>query len=69
MVLVADLAEKPAGVPHLVRGNLTLSTMEQANLAAARAVIVSGESEDDPFSSDARAILSTHAIKSAYPGL
>ena len=69
VVLVADFAEKPAGVPHLVRGNLTLSTMEQANLAAARAVIVPGESEDDPFSSDARAILSTHAIKSTYPGL
>ena len=69
VVLVADLPEKPAEVPHFVRGNLTLSTMEQANLAAARAVIVLGESEDDPFSSDARAILSTHAIKSAYPGL
>jgi voltage-gated potassium channel len=69
VVLMADLAEKPAQVPYLVRGQVTPSTMEQANLAQARAAIVLGEAHGEAFSSDARAILMTMTIKAAYPTL
>jgi voltage-gated potassium channel len=69
VVLLADLPEKPPEVPYLVRGHVTPTTMQQANMAAARAVIILGDAHGDAFSSDARAVLITHTIKAAYPAL
>lgn len=69
IVLLASLSEKPHDVTHFVRGPLSPGTMQQANVAAARAVIILGEPQSDAFSSDARAILTTHMIKTAYPSI
>ena len=69
VILLADIPDKPVEVTHLVRGHVTPGTMEQAHMSTARAVIILGDMQDDAFSSDARAILNTHTIKTAYPAL
>jgi voltage-gated potassium channel len=52
-----------------VRGEVTQSTITQANLRQARAAIVLGDEKLDAFSRDARTILTTLTIKSAFPSL
>jgi voltage-gated potassium channel len=71
VVLIADLVEKPIEAPQFffVRGDVTQNTMEQANMRAARAAILLGDERVDAFSRDARTILTTLTIKTAYPHL
>ncbi len=71
VVMIADLAEKPMEGTQLffVRGEVTQSTMAQANLGQAQAVIVLGDERLDAFSRDARTILTTLTIKSNYPDI
>jgi voltage-gated potassium channel len=71
IVLIADLAEIPLEAPHLffVRGEVTKDTMEQANMRSGRAAIVLGDESVDAFSRDARTILTTLTIKTAFPHL
>ncbi|MGQ4808821.1 hypothetical protein NKDENANG_02210 [Candidatus Entotheonellaceae bacterium PAL068K] len=71
VVLIAELDEKPleASQFFFVRGDVTHSTMEQANMPAARAAIVLGDDRIDAFSRDARSILTTLTIKTAHPRL
>lgn len=69
IVLIADLLETPLEAPQFffVRGDVTLETMAQANMHTARAAIIVGDERLDAFSRDARTILITLTIKSAYP--
>jgi voltage-gated potassium channel len=71
VVLLADLAAAPVeeAAVFFVRGEVTPATMERANLPAAHAAIVLGDEQVDAFSRDARTILTTLTIKSAYPDL
>lgn len=71
VVLIADLAEKPLELSHFffVRGEVNQHTLEQAQVAQARAAIVLGDERVDAFSRDARTILTTLTIKTAYPQL
>lgn len=71
VVLIADLPEQPLDEPGFafVHGAVNQHTMDQANLAAARAVIVLSDERIDTFSRDACAILTTLTIKRAYPDL
>lgn len=71
VVLIADLPEQPIDEPGFafVHGAVNQHTMDQANLAAARAVIVLSDERVDAFSRDACAILTTLTIKRAYPDL
>lgn len=71
IVLIAELPDKPIEIPefYFVRGEVTQSTIEQANLGQAQAVIVLGDENLDAFSRDARTILTTLTIKSAFPDL
>ncbi len=71
VVLIADLAEAPVDLPEFffVRGDVTPQTMSQANLQGARAAIVLGDERVDAFSRDARTILTTLTIKTAFPDL
>jgi voltage-gated potassium channel len=70
-VLFADLPEKPLEAPQFffVRGEVTLETMALANMGAARIAMVLGDERLDAFSRDARTILTTLTIKTAYPHL
>ncbi len=71
VVMIAELPEKPMEGKQLffVRGEVTQSTMAQANLGQAQAVIVLGDERLDAFSRDARTILTTLTIKSNYPDI
>jgi voltage-gated potassium channel len=71
VVLIADLSEKPVDLPKFlfVRGEVNHSTMEQANMSTALAVIVLGDEHIDAFLRDARTILTTLTIKTVYPHL
>ncbi len=71
VVLIADLPEQPLDEPGFafVHGTVNQHTMDQANLAAARAVIVLSDERVDAFSRDACAILTALTIKRAYPDL
>jgi voltage-gated potassium channel len=71
VVLIADLPEKPLEAPQFffVRGEVTLETMALANMGAARIAMVLGDERLDAFSRDARTILTTLTIKTAYPHL
>jgi voltage-gated potassium channel len=71
VVVIADLDEKPLQAPQFffVRGEVAESTIEQANMRQARAAIVLGDEQVDAFSRDARTILTTLTIKTAYPHL
>lgn len=71
VVLIADVPEKPLESPQFffVRGEVDQSTMALANMAMARAAIVLGDEHVDAFSRDARTILTTLTIKTAYPEL
>jgi voltage-gated potassium channel len=71
IVLIADLPDKPIELDDFffVRGEVTQSTIELANMGQAQAVIVLGDENLDSFSRDARTILSTLTIKSAFPNL
>jgi voltage-gated potassium channel len=71
IVLIADLPDKPIELAEFffVRGEVTQNTIEQANLGQAQVVIVLGDENLDAFSRDARTILTTLTIKSAFPNL
>jgi voltage-gated potassium channel len=71
LVLIADLPEQPLDVPgfFFVRGEVSQSTMAQANMGAARVALVLGDEHVDAFSRDARTILATLTIKTTYPNL
>ena len=71
IVLIADLPEQPIDLHDFafVRGEVNMDTLAQANLSTARAAIVLSDEHVDAFSRDARAILTTLAIKKAYPTL
>ena len=71
VVLIAALDAKPIQAPEFffVRGDVTASTMEQANMQSASTAIVLGDERLDAFSRDARSILTTLTIKTAYPSL
>jgi voltage-gated potassium channel len=71
VVLIADVQELPmeASEVAFVRGEVTPETMRQANMGEARAVMILSDEHVDAFSRDARSILTTLTIKSAYPCL
>ncbi len=71
VVLIADVPELPVEAADVafVRGEVTPETMQQANMGAARAVVILSDEHVDAFSRDARSILTTLTIKNAYPHL
>ncbi len=71
VVLIADVPELPieAADVAFVRGEVTVETMQQANMGEARAVVILSDEHVDAFSRDARSILTTLTIKNAYPHL
>ena len=71
IVLIAELPDKPMELAEFffVRGDVTQNTLAQANVEQAQAAIVLGDENLDAFSRDARTILSTLTIKSAFPTL
>jgi voltage-gated potassium channel len=71
VALIADLDEQPIDTPALafIRGDVSTSTLQQANVGAARAAIILSDEHIDAFSRDARSILATLTIKTAYPTL
>lgn len=71
VVLIADLPELPTEAAEVafVRGEVTVETMAQANMQAARAVVILSDEHIDAFSRDARSILTTLTIKKAFPQL
>lgn len=71
VALIADLDEQPIDASTLafIRGEVSTGTLQQANVGAARAVIILSDEHIDTFSRDARSILATLTIKTAYPAL
>ena len=66
IVLIADIDEKPVDDPLLffVKGQVNEETLEQANLAQAKTVVVLGDDTLEATSRDAKVVLSTLTIES-----
>ncbi len=66
IVLIADIAEKPVDDPLLffVKGQAGEETLEQANLAQARTVVVLGDDTLEAIFRDAKVVLTTLTIES-----
>ena len=66
IVLLADIAEKPVddALLFFVKGQVNEETLEQANLAQAKTVVVLGDDTIDATSRDAKVVLSTLTIES-----
>ncbi len=71
VVVIADLEEKPLDDDrvYFVRGPLTEATLEKANARQARAAIVLADEGVEFHTQDAKTILNTLTLKSAYPDL
>jgi len=69
VVIVANIPEKPLEDKqiHFIQGEIDAETMNKANLAQARGVIVLADETVDPYSRDAKTILATLTIKTLNP--
>ncbi len=71
IVLIADIERKPIDDDNLffVRGNVTDETLEKANLAKARTMIILGNDQLDNRTRDAIVVLSTLTVESINPNV
>ena len=71
LVVIAELPEKPLEDDNLyfVSGVINTQTLEKANAQAAEAAIVLADEQIEVHTRDAKTILDTLTIKSAYPEL
>lgn len=71
IVLIADVERKPIDDDNLffVRGNVTDETLEKANLAKARTMIILGNDQFDNRTRDAVVVLSTLTVESINPNV
>ena len=71
LVVIADLPEKPLEDEyiHFVSGVVTKESLEKANAQEAQAAIVLSDENVEVHTRDAKTILDTLTIKSAYPDL
>lgn len=71
LVVIADLPEKPLEDDNLyfVSGVITKETLEKANAQAAEGAIVLSDEKVEVHTRDAKTILDTLTIKSAYPDI
>lgn len=69
IVLIADLERKPIDDRYLffVRGQVSDETLQRANLAKAKTVIILGDDRCDYQTRDAKTILSTLTVESINP--
>ncbi len=71
IVLIADISDKPVDDPHVhfIRGDIEETILNKANLKYAKAVLILSDDRLDSYSSDAKTVLNTLAIKHVCPDI
>ncbi len=71
IVLISDLDEKPDDLDDVefIHGEVNAAILEKANVGKANSIMVLGDDSLEPHVRDAKTILNTLAIKSAFPDI